>query len=200
MICLNCKIKYQPPNRRRPGQRFCSIKCARLFHRLPRVAKVCRHCSKLFTPRPRPRDPRPQLFCSRPCLYSFRRAQKKATPVFGSARWARTVRMSLDYRDWRKAVLKRYGRVCQTCGITKSDSPKTTFFDVDHIKPVTIFPHLIFDVENARILCRPCHRKTDTWGYKAHLLKKTISMPALPQTATPLASEESTAHSAFRKS
>jgi hypothetical protein len=200
MVCLNCKTEYNPPKRRRPNQKFCSGRCGYLFDRLPRVEKVCQECLHRFIPRTRPlNDLRPQNFCSRKCLYKSRRSRRKATPVFGTPDWGRTIRLSLDYRDWRTAVLKRHGRICQICGITKSASPKT-FFDVDHIKPVAIFPHLVFDVDNARVLCRPCHRKTETWGNRVQLLKKTMPSPVptfyLPQAPIVPVADESTARNA----
>jgi HNH endonuclease len=76
------------------------------------------------------------------------------TPINRSARNTR------EARQWRKAVLKRDKRTCQMCGT------KEGIIDADHIKPFSTHPELRFDVTNGRALCRPCHRKTPSWGYR----------------------------------
>jgi hypothetical protein len=78
-----------------------------------------------------------------------------------------------NYR-WRQQVLKRDGRKCVLCGSKKR-------LEVDHIKPLSylIKKHKImileqaflcqefWDVSNGRVLCKPCHKKTDTYAGKS---------------------------------
>lgn len=82
----------------------------------------------------------------------------------------RTVRSSLRYKKWRKAVLLRDNQACRGCGITGVD------MDVDHVYPLStlIKDHGIatlpeayktkefWDVENGRTLCKLCHDQTET--------------------------------------
>lgn len=64
------------------------------------------------------------------------------------------------YRHWRISVLKRDHHTCIWCGSKEN-------LEVDHIKPFVSFEHLRFEISNGRTLCHECHRKTDTYGYKA---------------------------------
>lgn len=71
------------------------------------------------------------------------------------------IRISLEYRLWREAVLKRDDYICRFCG------KRGGILQADHIKPFALFPELRFIVDNGRTLCIPCHQKTDTHGYRA---------------------------------
>ena len=174
-ICLFCKRGFFEKNRRIPRFKCCSLKCSSKLRRRPRKRKQCIQCSKHFLARNRPPySPRPQKFCSRECLYAHLRANAKPPAEIGSNNWGREIRLSLAYHDFRKAAFKKYGRKCAKCGKTKEKYP-TLFFDVDHIEPVAVNPKRIFDLSNVRILCRPCHQKTDTWGHRATKLKKARS-------------------------
>ena len=65
------------------------------------------------------------------------------------------------YRNWRKSVLKRDNYTCQFCG------KRGGKLHVDHVKPWIEYPELRFDIDNGRVLCQPCHAKTDTYGGKS---------------------------------
>lgn len=72
----------------------------------------------------------------------------------------RKIKRSVEYRLWRESVLERDSYTCIWCS-------STTNLEVDHIKPFAIYPELRFAIDNGRVLCRPCHQTTDTWGSKA---------------------------------
>ncbi len=69
-----------------------------------------------------------------------------------------SIRKSVEYLEWKYAVIKRDDYTCVWCGI------KSRKIHVDHIKSFASYPELRFDVSNGRVLCIPCHKKTDTWG------------------------------------
>lgn len=69
------------------------------------------------------------------------------------------LRTGLEYKQWRRAVFGRDNYTCIKCGCRKSGS-----LEADHIKPQSKFPELRFDINNGRTLCKPCHRKTPTYG------------------------------------
>jgi len=67
------------------------------------------------------------------------------------------------YRQFRKRVLERDKK----CVLCESEER----LEVDHIKPYSQFPELRLDIENARVLCHCCHKKTDTYGKVIRLIK-----------------------------
>jgi len=81
----------------------------------------------------------------------------------------RKLHETFEYRQWRKAVLKRDNRTCQICGSTKN-------IEADHIKRWKEHPELRHEVSNGRSLCRSCHYKTSTYGNFRHgrYVKETV--------------------------
>lgn len=72
----------------------------------------------------------------------------------------KTIRKSIEFRRWREAVFTRDNWTCQECG------EKGGILHPDHIKQFAYYPELRFSIDNGRTLCKDCHMKTDTWGYK----------------------------------
>ncbi len=75
------------------------------------------------------------------------------------------IRISKEYKLWRKAVFERDNYTCVWCK-ERSRVGKAVIIHADHIKPFAYFPELRFAIDNGRTLCIECHRKTDTWGKK----------------------------------
>lgn len=67
------------------------------------------------------------------------------------------IRNSKKYLLWRKKVLERDDYTCQIC------YDRGGKLHVDHIKPFAYYPDLRFSMDNARVLCIECHKKTDTY-------------------------------------
>lgn len=70
---------------------------------------------------------------------------------------SRIIRGSTKYKIWREKVLKKCGYRYGECGSREQ-------LEADHIKPFDKYPELRFRVSNGRILCKPCHKKTPTYG------------------------------------
>jgi predicted restriction endonuclease len=71
----------------------------------------------------------------------------------------RTIRVSLEYKIWRKSVFERDNYQCVWCG-AKNGEGKTIVLHADHIKPFAYYPELRFAIDNGRTLCIHCHRTT----------------------------------------
>lgn len=92
----------------------------------------------------------------------------------GISKISRVIRNCKKYLEWRSAILKRDHRTCQCCLATQQ-------VIVDHIKPLYALVREyqikniqqaekieeLWDIANGRVLCDPCHKKTDTYGYRA---------------------------------
>ena len=74
------------------------------------------------------------------------------------------IRMSLEYKLWRRAVFERDNYQCIWGG--KEHGNK---LNADHIKRFSDYPELRFAIDNGRTLCADCHRKTDTYGGRIKL-------------------------------
>lgn len=61
---------------------------------------------------------------------------------------------SPEYKEWRKAVLKRDNYICRICGIRGGK------LQSHHIKPKCKFPELKLELSNGACLCHGCHNLT----------------------------------------
>lgn len=84
------------------------------------------------------------------------------------------IRESSEYKLWRKLVFERDNFTCILCntkGGWNKKLKKNIPIQADHIKPFALFPELRFAIDNGRTLCIPCHKNTDTYGWKTYNLK-----------------------------
>ena len=80
------------------------------------------------------------------------------------------IRTSLEYKLWRESVFKRDNYTCIWCG-ARNGNGKTVVLNADHIKPFALYPELRFAIDNGRTLCIPCHKTTDTYGWKVRRIQ-----------------------------
>jgi 5-methylcytosine-specific restriction endonuclease McrA len=74
----------------------------------------------------------------------------------GTTKLTHKIRTSLEYRQWREAVVTRDKKTCVLCGYV---SCKPRDIRADHIQPFHQYPALRFEVSNGRTLCVPCDLK-----------------------------------------
>ena len=72
---------------------------------------------------------------------------------------------SKEYRDWRKSVFEKDNYTCQECG-ARNGNGKDVYLEAHHIKPFAEYPDLRLEITNGITLCKPCHRKTETYGVR----------------------------------
>jgi len=93
--------------------------------------------------------------------------EKNPGYIHGNSPEHKKQRKSIEYKIWRRAVFDRDDYTCQKCGA------RGCAIEADHIKPFAFYPSLRFDVANGRTLCKPCHRKTPTFGKGSYAFKPT---------------------------
>jgi hypothetical protein len=75
------------------------------------------------------------------------------------------IKLSLEYKLWRKSVFERDNYTCQVCKYKSHTSINNkSDIQVHHIKPFAYFPNLRLEITNGITLCISCHRKTETFG------------------------------------
>lgn len=69
-------------------------------------------------------------------------------------------RQSFEYKEWRKAVLRRDKWSCVLCGYrSKGKVNGRSDIEADHVKRFSEYPGLRYEVSNGRTLCKSCHLK-----------------------------------------
>ena len=84
------------------------------------------------------------------------------------------IRHMSEYNRWRKEVYKRDYWTCQLChkkgGRIEADHCRVPFVCLIFIHKIVSLDQAreckeLWDINNGRTLCRPCHEKTETWGF-----------------------------------
>jgi 5-methylcytosine-specific restriction endonuclease McrA len=110
----------------------------------------------------------PVKFCTKKCyaqsVIEFGTRAKENNPSYkdGQSLVNRSVRLSAEYRRWRKAVLERDNYTCTLC------AKKGVELHADHIEPFAKNPDRRLDLTNGRALCVPCHEKTPSYKGNYH--------------------------------
>lgn len=151
----------------KPNRKFCSYSCRTTWRNknIPQSEKqrklTAERVSKLFKGIKRP--------------LNFRIKLKEANLGSKSHFWKggltnqnMILRTGLETRLWREAIFRKDNWTCQKCKIRGGK------LEADHIKPWSLFPELRFAIDNGQTLCKPCHRKTDTFGSKLYNKYKLI--------------------------
>lgn len=82
----------------------------------------------------------------------------------------KAIRHSVEFKFWKDSVFQRDNFTCQECG-ARSGNGKAVYLHAHHIKSFAHYPKLRFDLNNGKTLCKDCHKKTDTFAWKANLIK-----------------------------
>lgn len=135
------------------------------------ISKPCEICKKEMNLAPWESKRR---FCNRDCWALGTRG--KGSPVFKGEDAKNKLRNRImelpEYKYWRVAVFIRDEHKCTSCG-----SKKKKELEIDHIKMFALIvkEHGIkntedarncselWDVSNGRVLCKKCHRKTNSY-------------------------------------
>jgi len=177
--CVVCKCEKKIPDCyvTRYKNKVCSKKCRFELMKTDKSinpnykggeCKKCLNCNKDFYVKPSHTERR--KCCSKECISEYKiktgalKGSNNPQWIDGRTKLTRDERHSLEYRNWRKEVIEKCGKVCCLCESTEN-------LHVDHIKSFKDYPELRYDVENGRVLCFTCHKQTDNYGKK----KQTVS-------------------------
>ena len=158
-FCIVCGAEFRAvKDFKERKQKICSKKC---WSKRARTINKCLCCLKeIITTKSVDKK-----YCDQKCRdFHYRERLKGQNSHFwkgGKTAQMQLIKTSAQYREWRLAVFTRDKFTCVVCGASK------VYVEADHIKPKSQFPELMFDVGNGRTLCKPCHRKTETFGKKA---------------------------------
>jgi hypothetical protein len=174
--CLWCKSKfpYRKSLKKRGynkigyiNQKFCSKKCALIFRNksIEQKEKV----SKKLKGKPSKLKGIKLSLKQRVERSKRNKGKKSHFWKGGITNKNKIIRMSLNYKLWRKAVFERDNYICVFCG------QRGEKLQADHIKPFAYFPKFRFDISNGRTLCENCHKKTSTYLKNDFLRKQEIT-------------------------
>ena len=166
--CLACGKEFTVSPVRKDTAKYCSTNC-QYSHQMKYKVKYfnCAECGIKFSLPPSHATRNKETFCSLHCSGSF---YGKLRDFAGSSNpsWKGGVtpqhvliRTSAKYAQWRTSVFKRDNYTCIWCG------QHGGHLEADHIKEFSVYPDLVFDLNNGRTLCIPCHKKTENYGSKA---------------------------------
>lgn len=130
--------------------KYCSRECFDTFRRFD--TKLCKNC--LIVPVKRAG----KIYCSVQCRAVFYSGVRNNKWNGGITPINEKIRKSPEYKIWRISVFQRDDYTCVFCFNRGGE------IQADHIKPFAFYPELRFEPTNGRTLCKPCHRKTPTYG------------------------------------
>jgi len=78
------------------------------------------------------------------------------------------IRRSLEYKEWRKEILKERNYTCQEC------NERGKILHIHHLEMICIAPERIMDKNNVIVVCKKCHYKIHKYELPVnqHLIKK----------------------------
>jgi len=76
--------------------------------------------------------------------------QRKST-ISGTQCKSQAWRNSVEYKNWKFAVLATHNNTCTTCGTHEK-------LQAHHIKAASKFPALRYEVSNGDVKCHACHK------------------------------------------
>lgn len=147
------------------------------------LSKSCRYCKKEFTTYPSQNKNFCSIKCSKIGIKPWNTGKhryhmmgdKNPNWTGGTTELKSKIRTSLEYKIWRNKVFERDEFICQECGDKRGGN-----LEADHILPLAVIMKEkniqsfeealscieIWNVDNGKTLCKDCHKKTETWGFK----------------------------------
>ena len=103
-----------------------------------------------------------RLFCSTDCSYSFHKKENHPRWIKDRSKLKtpnKSIRESLEMKEWRRAVFARDNWTCRLCG-NRSCKGNSVVLNAHHVKRLSDHPELGTNLDNGVTLCECCHKKT----------------------------------------
>jgi len=137
-------------------QKYCSREC--WAKRNPPEIKKCIYCSKEFKTYER----KTKIYCSKKCYDLDKRERMKGKNSHlwkgGKTKLNKILRTRAEFREWRNKVFQRDKYICQDCN-KKSTKGNRIYLNAHHLKKISLYPELIYEISNGITLCKECHLK-----------------------------------------
>lgn len=195
VTCSTCHNDFRVWPSKVVTRKYCSIECRNIAYEKA-VKTTCQNCHKAFKVKLSQLKLGKGKYCSYKCrgeafigIAGKWNIGKRAVWNMGAKNhgWRggitslyKQIKNSIEWRQWRQAIFQRDDYTCQFCG------RQGVSLQADHIRPIALLLveyHIetldqapacqeLWRLKNGRTLCIPCHKRTDTFGYKT---KKIIN-------------------------
>lgn len=156
--CAYCdKEVYISPWKRKFKNSFCCGEHYAKFLKESSFSKKCGICGEVFHCQPCQIHYRNRRTCSVKCRsidHTQKAKEKRIKKGLTDGQIRRLIRVSEEYKAWRKGVFERDDYTCYYCG------ERGGYIEAHHIKNFAEYPSFRFDISNGTTLCRKCHDKT----------------------------------------
>lgn len=182
-ICRGCKKEFKFRTARH--QTCCSLSCNMLWRIQlqnldKRVKKKCLQCKEIFLVRQHKLKEGKGKFCKKKCYAIWMSeniiGEKANGWKGGVTRLQKKIRTLYKYRCWQEKIKERDKKCifCSSVNNLEVDHFPTTFAQIlkDHRILSTqdaILCEELWKIENGRLLCHDCHKKTKTYGYSIRI-------------------------------
>ena len=160
LCCNECKRTWFKDNIKPPSRVGCSQVAWSKGLILGGIDYECDMCKKITHFKTFQFNHTKRHFCSQLCSAHFYFGDGTKTSA------NKKIRLDKRFNEWRGLVFMRDNWTCQTCGI------RGTELHPHHIKQLSVYPELAYELDNGVTLCKNCHMKTETWGKRT---KQTAS-------------------------
>jgi hypothetical protein len=161
--CKYCKKEFKKGYDKRRAHDYCSWDCYSKYRKEnPRTKNncKCKVCGKEFHAKPSAILRGIGVYCSRECKHEYQRMGIKMGKESYTER--HLLRLSSQYKVWRRDAKKLHNNVCDKCGVKDRTKCKCCgniiYLHVHHVKAFAAFPELRFDPQNSSVLCSKCHK------------------------------------------